>query len=563
MTSLRALAVACCLLLTAPTPAPAPVREAVFSDFRYAGGDDADRLPAGRGDYRNPVIAGFRADPTIVRVGGDYYLMLSSVGYWPGLPIYHSRDLVSWRRIGSAIDRPSQMRLDGIFPSYGLYAPDLKYHHGVFYALSTCFKCGGNFVITARDPRGPWSDPTWLPFEGIDPSIFFDADGRTWVLNNGPPEGPPRWAGHRAILIQEMDLKALRMIGPRRVIVDGGADPSAKPAWIEGPHLFRRSGWYYLIAAEGGTGEEHSEVAFRSRSVLGPYEPAPGNPILTQRDLPAERRHPVGAAGHADLVELPDGSWWAVFLGTRPYAPALYNTGRDTFLLPVRWREGWPGIVDRGEAVPRVAPRPPLRADSRTAPPAAGAFAFVDHFTSPRLDPAWMFLRTPNQLWWRTGQGALAIRMRPDALGGLGQPSYVSIRQAHANASAEVTLRKLSPVVGDEAGLVAFQNEQRFLSAMVVRTSTGIELQLRRRLAKEMPFAGETVARVGLPAHALPLALRIVAGPGAYTFQYRSGGAAWTTLGPTLDGRPLTTLDAGGFAGVTLGMYAATPQADP
>ena len=237
--------------------------------------------------------------------------------------------------------------------SRGLFAPSISTHDGTFYILNTCVDCGGNFIITARDPAGPWSNPVWLPAleGGIDPSLFFDEDGKAWLVNNGPPVGTPRYPGHRAIWLQQFDVQTMRSFGPRRVLVDGGVNPAANPVWIEGPHLLKVGGYYYLTCAEGGTEVRHSQVVLRSRDVTGPYIPYSGNPILTQRDLPADRRFPITSAGHAQLVETRNGDWWATFLATRPYGQDFYNTGRETFLLPVRWEDGWPRITAPGEGV--------------------------------------------------------------------------------------------------------------------------------------------------------------------------------------------------------------------
>lgn len=548
------LLVASAAILASTSPPPVP---AVFTDFRYVGGDAADMVSLPANHFRNPILAGFRSDPAITRMGRDFYLIMSSFGYWPGLPIFHSRDLVSWRQIGAAITRRSQMDLTGQFPSGGLYGPDLKHHREVFYALSTCMGCGGNFIVTARAAAGPWSDPHWLPFPGIDPSIFFDVDGRAYILNNGPPVGPPRWPGHRAIWMQQIDLTTFAMTGPRRVVVDGGADPAAKPEWIEGPHLIRHNGWYYLIAAEGGTGEGHSEVAFRSRTLWGPYAPAPDNPILTQRDLPADRPMPVGAAGHADFVQLDDGSWWSVFLATRPYAPGLYNTGRDSFLLPVRWHGGWPRILAKGQAVPRVAPRPPLPPAPPPAIPTAGAFALSDRFTAPRLANHWTMLRTPRERWWRVGGGRLALTPRSDALGSLGQPSLLMTRQAHARADVQVTLRFV-PTAGAQAGLVAFQDERRFLAAALTRAANGgLELRVQRRLDKAQPLQGEVLAAV--PISGTAVRLRLTIDGASYRFYWAPEGGVWRPIGAVLDGTPLSTRDAGGFTGTMIGLFAYRP----
>ncbi|MFN3388207.1 MAG: glycoside hydrolase family 43 protein, partial [Allosphingosinicella sp.] len=340
--ALTALLAGCAAPL-AEGPAPQP-GTAAFDWFHYEGADPIDALPAGPGTYRNPILRGFYPDPSITRAGDDYYLVTSTFSYFPGLPVFHSRDLVNWTQIGNAIDRPDQLDFGKLGLSRGVFAPAIEHKDGLFYILNTCVDCRDNFVITATDPAGPWSDPVWLPdlAGGIDPSLFFDEDGSAWLLNNGPPVGEPLYEGHRAIWIQAFDPKALKTFGPRTMLVNGGVDISTKPIWIEGPHIIRKNGWYYLIAAEGGTAEGHSQVVLRSKSVTGPYEPFAGNPILTQRDLPRDRVNPITSAGHADFVQLPSGDWWATFLAVRPYEGDFYNTGRETFLMPVDWSGEWP-----------------------------------------------------------------------------------------------------------------------------------------------------------------------------------------------------------------------------
>jgi xylan 1,4-beta-xylosidase len=216
---------------------------AVFDWVEYKGEEQSKPAP---GTYKNPILPGFQPDPSIVGVGKDFYLINSSFGFFPGIPIFHSRDLVSWTQIGNALDRPEQMNLAGMGSQRAIFAPAITYHKGLFYIITTCVDCGGNFVITASDPKGPWSQPKWLDFEGIDPSIFVDSKGRGWVVNNGSPDGTPAYEGHRAIWIQELDLKSLTMKGPRKVLVNGGVDFSKKPIWIEGPHIYAKDGWRSL-----------------------------------------------------------------------------------------------------------------------------------------------------------------------------------------------------------------------------------------------------------------------------------------------------------------------------
>ena len=282
---------------SSPDEAP-PSHDPRFEWFAYEGNDAvyAD-IEADSGEYLNPILTGFHPDPSITRVGeNDYYLVTSSFSYFPGLPLFHSTDLVHWTQIGHVLDEPSKLDLDSLAISEGLFAPTIRHHDGTFYVITTLVGGGGNFLVTAPSPSGPWSDPVWLPFDGIDPSIFFDDDGRVYITNNGPPPETPRYDGHRALWMQEYDPETQQMVGPREVLVNGGVDISEEPIWIEAPHIFKRNGTYYLIAAEGGTGANHSEVVFRSDAVRGPYEPYAGNPILTQRHLDPDRPRPTTAS---------------------------------------------------------------------------------------------------------------------------------------------------------------------------------------------------------------------------------------------------------------------------
>src|SRR3954466_14905216 len=269
----KRVALCCAALLAGMLPVPAravPAPTARFEWFEYRGSDPVDStLHTRMQDYRNPILPGFHPDPSVTRVGSDYYLVNSTFAYFPGLPIFHSRDLVRWTQIGNAIDRPDMLDFGRLGLSRGVFAPSITYHDGTYYIVNTCVDCGGNFIITARDPAGPWSNPVWLPAleGGIDPSLFFDDDGKAWLVNNGPPVETPRYPGHRAIWLQEFDVRAMRTIGPRQVLVDGGVNPAANPVWIEGPHILKVGGYYYLTCAEGGTEVRHSQVVLRSRTV--------------------------------------------------------------------------------------------------------------------------------------------------------------------------------------------------------------------------------------------------------------------------------------------------------
>jgi xylan 1,4-beta-xylosidase len=508
------------------------------------------------GEYRNPILSGFYPDPSIVKVGAAFYLVNSTFSWFPGIPVWHSRDLVHWRQIGNAIDRPSQLSFTGLGMSRGVYAPDISFHEGRFYIVNTCVDCGGNFVITARDPAGPWSQPVWLKdVEGIDPSLFFDEDGSAWLVNNRAPEGGPTYSGHRAIWLQHFDLRTLQTSGAPIQIVNGGVDISQHPSWIEGPHLLKKDGAYYLMAAEGGTAENHSEVIFRAERIEGPYAPAPAgvNPILTQRGLDPARPRPVTSAGHADLVRLDDGRWWAVFLATRPYSGDLYNTGRETFLLPVEWAGGWPTILPPGKVTPTILPAPRLPASS--AAHTSGSFVVRDDFSGTRLGPEWMMMRTPGSSWWTLHGNALRLSARNERIGDGKQPSFVGRRQQSSEAIVTTSLRFM-PAEGEAGGLAAVQNDAFFLSIALTRTAGRLTIQVARRAGASEPAEGRIVASVPVRTAGSRIGLRIHAHADRYDFDFSPGSGPWQPAAHDVDATNLATAKAGGFVGTLIGPFA-------
>jgi beta-xylosidase len=553
------IGLACAAALAAMLPVPAAVADpapaARFDWFDYRGSDPVDStLHPGPDDYRNPILRGFYPDPSIVRVGGDYYLVNSTFAYFPGIPVFHSRDLVAWTQIGNAIDRPEMLDFGRLGLSRGVFAPAIAFHDGTYYILNTCVDCGGNFVIAARNPAGPWSNPAWLPEleGGIDPSLFFDDGGRAWLVNNGPPIGPPRYPGHRAIWLQEFDLRAMRPIGPRRVLVDGGVDPAANPVWIEGPHILKVGGFYYLTCAEGGTEERHSQVVLRSTAVTGPYVAYAGNPILTQRDLPRDRPFPITSAGHAQLVQTQNGDWWATFLATRPYRGDYYNMGRETFLLPVRWKDGWPRITAPGEAVPYLHARPNLPREP--APPTPER----EEFDRPSLPLDWMMIRNPRSRWYRFDRGSLVLDARPIGLGAMDNPSFLARRQQHEDATVTTLVRFRPSREGDEAGLAAFQNDDFYYAVAIGTEGRRPVVQLRRRAGAAEPADGAVIASAPLPEPNAPVRLRIEAHGPVYRFAFAAATGDWQPLGGDQDGTILSTHNAGGFVGAVFGLYART-----
>ena len=494
-----------------------------------------------------------------MKVDADYYLVNSSFTHYPGIPIFHSRDLINWTQIGNVIDRPDMLDFSGLTVSRGVFAPTIEFHGGVFYVINTCVDCGGNFVVTATDPAGPWSDPIWLPhIGGIDPSLFFDEDGKVYILNNDAPEGEPRYEGHRAVWIREVDAQTFEPVSDAVVAVNGGVDLSEQPVWIEGPHLYKVDGKYLLSAAEGGTGPQHSQVILIAKSPLGPFTPHPDNPILTQRDLPEDRAEPITSVGHADFTQDSEGNWWAVFLGTRPYQGNEYNTGRETFLMPVSWDNGIPRITKPGDVIPHVIDRPALPAQPKASLPLTGNFTYTDEFEEDVLPLHWLTVRIPAQKAYRLENGELVLEARADGVGSPGQPSFLARRQQHTNAEAYTEVSFVPGDNDDEAGIAAFQNDVAYYALGLSMSEDGKAIvRLRKRAGDATDKDGEIVAEV--PA-ATPLGaslkLRIVSRGPEIDFYQAARGDDWEPVALGEDSTILSTEKAGGFVGTLLGVYA-------
>ncbi len=510
-------------------------------------------------NFQNPILSGFHPDPSLCRVGEDFYLVTSSFEYGPGLPIVQSRDLIHWRQIGHVLERSSQLPLPNVAPSGGIYAPTLRFHDGTFYVITTNVTHGGNFVVTATDPAGPWSDPFWIAdAEGIDPSLFFDDDGRCYYTGNGNP-AHSLYEGHHTVWMQEFDIQKMRLVGEKRILVDGGSDIAQEPIWIEGPHLYKINGWYILLAAEGGTGEDHSVVVFRSPHVAGPYESYPGNPILTNRYLDAERPSPITSTGHGDLCQTPGGDWWMVLLACRPYPPGnegFYNMGRETFLVPMIWQDGWPITRDGTGNLLSSYPRPNLPEHRWANEYGNGGFSLRDEFAETKLRTYWNFLGATEAPWasLTARPGFLRLELRPQELAQRGTPSFVGQRLRHA-AFAATTLLEFQPADSSEAaGLVVIQNNAAFYS-LAVSLQDGVRFL---RLLKKSAADTHLEVRATVPIGSGPLRLKIEGLDHDYGFSYAEENGPWRVLRDGEDGRILSTKSAGGFVGAYLGLYAIT-----
>lgn len=480
--------------------------------------------------YRNPVIGGFYPDPSVCRAGDDYYLVNSTFQYFPGVPVFHSKDLVNWEQIGNVLTRESQLPLPNANSGGGIYAPTIRYHEGMFYMITTNISSGGNFIVHASDPAGPWSDPVWMEMGGIDPSLFWDEDGSCWFT--GTNDG--------AIWLFKIDPMTGRKLSEAKRIWygEGGRYPEA-------PHIYKKDGWYYLMSAEGGTEQAHSEVISRSRYIDGPYESNPGNPILTHCNR-LQQTNPIQGTGHADLVQATDGSWWLVCLAYRLQGGGVYHlTGRETYLAPVTWeKDGWPVVNGDGHI--------DLQMDVKTLPqvPLAPMKTSYD-FACDKLGFEWEYLRKPEMSNYSYTGKALRLKASLLSVDDLaGSATFVCRRQQDPHFTATSVLSLSSAQSGDEAGMMVYQDAGSHYDVYLTKQGGRNVIQCRFRLNsiehKTDPVSVGNASRVWL---------KITGGEYVYTLSYSTDGVNYKDISAG-DVKYLSTEAAGGFTGVMVGLYA-------
>ena len=505
--------------------------------------------------FSNPILQGFYPDPSICKASDTYYLVNSTFAYFPGIPILKSNDLVNWEQIGNVLDRPEQLDLDGLEVSQGGFAPAIRFNDGVFYVTCTIVGGKNNFVVTATNPEGPWSNPFWIPeVEGIDPSLFFDDNGKAYIIyNSDAPDKKPLYDGHRTIKMYEFDVENKKVVGEPKVLVNGGTDITKKPVWIEGPHIYKRNGFYYLMAAEGGTAEDHSEVVFRSKNVWGPYVSYENNPILTQRHLDDDRPNPITSVGHADIIEDVNGDWWGVFLGCRPYEDNHFNTGRETFMAPVKWENDWPVFDLGGDVVKTYYPTPNNVLKYKESLKHSGNYTFKEEFDVAELGFEWLFLRTPREKWYSISDGSLQINTRSESVSNPKNPSFIGYRQQHLKGSVSTEMNFKTSKPNEKAGIIAFQNNAYFyyMCKSVVNGKPVIQLfqssENSMKLLIEKPLQSATSIK-----------LKIEANGAVYNFLYAEENQEFKILQQNVDARFLSTKQAGGFVGTIYAMYTTS-----
>ena len=485
-------------------------------------------LPLTAQVYRNPIIPGFHPDPSVCRVGDTFYLVNSSFQYFPGVPIFQSKDMIHWEQIGNVLDRESQVPLKGASSWQGIYAPTIRYYDGTYYMITTNIGNGGNFMVTAKDPKGPWSEPIWLKQQGIDPSLYFE-NGKCYMVSN--PDN--------TIMLCEINPVTGEQLTESKALWKGTGG-----RYPEGPHIYKNDGWYYLLISEGGTEMAHRLTIARSKDIYGPYEPNPQNPLLTHCSL-AGQYSQIQGTGHGDLVQAKDGQWWMVFLAYRNYGGAYHHLGRETFLAPVEWKKGaWP-VVNGGNPVDSIMVVKSTSSFNPSSLP-IGETLQPSSFNLSSLHK-WLYIQNPLMENYELRDGML--RLHPHGtLVENNRPTFKGVRQEGANmwVDAEMNLAN-DKTMPASAGLSVYQIQDGFINFGVENQSVVMRMKL-----KSIDYV---VGQAPLPEGTEKVRLRIESDGEKYIFTCSLDGVMYNQVGD-MDCALVSTEVAGGFTGVIIGVYA-------
>ena len=522
--------------------------------------------------FVNPIINGGYPDPSIVRVDDDFYIVNSSFEYFPALPIHHSKDLVNWELIGYGIDRPSQaldkVNLYDVQQQGGIHAPSIRYHDGLFYIVVTNVYSPEdktkptqmvNFILTAKNPAGPWSEPHVIEgAPGIDPDIFFDDNGKVWFIGTHHP-GNPNQNGIGEIWIQQLNLENWELFGPRHSIWTGACGGCC----VEGPHIYKQYDRYYLMVAEGGTSYNHAVMIASSDNIEGPYDSNPKNPILTSRHL--SNSNWVHSTGHADLVQLKDGRWYMVSLGIRNEMDATSNMGRETHLMPISWEEAWDNWVEveegRWEPViikwPVVAPKTG-KIERFTPVPFIEKKQYVnnsfyDDFSSNTLDLQWNFRRVPrkNTYVLDSKNKKLKLNLSPETFKLRGQYSLMGFRQKETEFEYSASMNFKPKNNLSESGLSMFSQDDNYINFTIKKENKKTNLVL---IVKPRESESRTIKSMPIKYND-EIILKILSKNNKYTYHYSiDGGNSFMLFSETKANLVLCK----GYIGSNLGLYATS-----
>ncbi len=501
-------------------------------------------------DFKNPVLPGFHADPSVCRAGDDFYLVNSTFQYFPGVPVFHSKDLIHWEQIGNCLTRPSQLDLTGLYKqenpelgwtNAGVYATTIREHKGRFYMVTTVFPSRRHFYVWTDNPAGEWSEPIVIDFAigSCDPTLYFEGDKCYFLWKEGD------------IKICEIDVVTGKKLGEIHHLGTGlgGRYP-------EGPHIYKKDGYYYLMLAEGGTEQGHHVNILRSRSLFGPYEPNRANPILSHFNMEMQNSE-IQGLGHADLVQAPDSTWWMICLGYRTSGYLLHVMGRETMLAPVRWDENaWPVVNGNGTLTTDMhcttLPQVPMPLD-----PVREEFNYVkrdvpaDSYSSIGLPWGWHSIGNPDYSRYSLTERKGWLRLKPTAttLDKATSPSFVARRQTEKVFTATTLLDASHIGEGMQAGITAY-------AAPLNHYDVIVEKRDRKLYAKSNIRIGELAhCDKEVPLNSNKVYLRITSDAAYYYMQVSDDGKRFHTLGK-MDFRYVSTEVIGGFTGVMLGVFA-------
>lgn len=488
------------------------------------------------GSFQNPILPGFNPDPSICRVGDDYYLVTSSFLWYPGIPIYHSKDLINWELIGHGITRPEQLDFKGLKDKNGIWAVTIRYHDGLFYLITTCSDCGGNFYITAKNPAGEWSDPVWLKdAAGIDPSLIWDDNGKCYYSGNSW-DFKKSWQGQCAIWTQELDLKQQKLVGEKKILTYGHANNAG---YTESPHLYKINGEYLLITAEGGTDMYHSITAHHSPTIFESFKADKINPVLSHRHLGKD--YPVQAVGHGDLVQTQKGDWWAVVLGKR-VVDGEVPLSRETFLCKVNFENGTPIFNPGHGKVLLEQERPNLPWSPVKKEP------FRDEFDNADLTLKWHTVRTPKEKSYSLEKGSLTMKLLPQVVDSLVNSSMLIQRIAHHQFTATTKLNFKAAKDNEQAGLIIYRTNESYYMLM----------KEKKRIVLIRKFEGKKETIAEAPYTKSEVYFNVVADKLKLQFSFGENSQQLNLIGPLQSLAVISESNTNKFNGAGIGMYTAS-----
>ncbi|PWE00595.1 glycoside hydrolase family 43 protein [Marinilabilia rubra] len=532
----------------------------------YSHESRAQILPP-QNSFVNPIIPGGFPDPSICKVDDTFYIVNSSFEYFPGLPIHKSKDLINWELIGYGLHREEQctneVNLVDVQSNGGIHAPTIRYSNGRFYIITTNVYYNEadqtthfvNFIITAENPEGPWSDPHVLKgAPGIDPDIIFDDDGRVWYVGTHSPENP-NFEGEGEIWLQEIDMDNWELTGPRHYLWRGACGG----VWVEGPHMYKRDNRYYLMVAEGGTSFNHAVMIAVSDSITGPFLSNERNPILTSRHLSYDNW--VHSTGHADLIELNDGRWYMVALGIRGDEDRASNMGRETHLVSVQWEKEpfpwketqyeWPVAAPQTGRVERFNPVPFDATFQKRNP------GFIDNFGYEKLKLAWNFRRVPtsNMYSLSDNKGHLRLYTHPNVIKERGRASLMGFRQTESDFEYQAKMNFHPKSNNSEAGICLFQKDDNYFTLTVVKENNKYMLQLKLAEPNSKP---RILKKQEIPNYSKEITFMVKSENHSYLFYYSLNGAEFNLIEQTKANYILSKK----YTGAYLGVYATSNGAN-